>query len=193
MGLMLLISSCAFVNRNVDLTYEKIVNAGGGSGIVFVAKPVEVHNLPKNPEGLLIVGSANPVAHIEGLTGSILIPDNIGNWVVDALRQELSTSGYTVKPVLTLPRNTTKGLEVTVLGINDKLKTGFFSATLSVDLQFSVEIFKNGNKIKSLKTSGRGEEATSTLSASVWGSCLRKALQNAMQQVIPQIIKTLEE
>lgn len=97
-------TACSHFDQRAGLTYEKTVNATGGSGELFIAKPIEKHNAVKKPSGMLILGA------VKGTDRAVVTKDSIGDWVMLALMKELYIAGYNVKAVSELPENVSKGL-----------------------------------------------------------------------------------
>ncbi|HAK89026.1 MAG TPA: hypothetical protein DHV16_04405 [Nitrospiraceae bacterium] len=181
---------CAFVDQKVDLSYEKVVNTRGGSGDVFIAKPKDHHNIMKKADGWLI----GTVKNTYGMkTADVVTENDIGDWVVRALTQELSFAGYNVMPVTMLPDNVSKGIDLTVLKVFVDQDPGFWTVGAISDVQFAVEMWKNGMKVKSFNVSAKGDDRSMMGSAETKAISLRKAMQAAMQQAVPEIIKTLEQ
>ncbi len=189
-GLVLLASaSCAFVDQKVDLSYERTVNARGGSGEVFIAKPKEQHSLVKKSNSWVI----GTVKNTMGMkTADVVTENNIGDWIVGALVQELSFAGYNTRTVSELPNDASKGIDLTVLKVFVDQDPGFWTVGAISDIQFTVEIWKNGIKAKVLNIAAKGDERSMAGTAETKGISLRKAMQAAMQQAVPEIIKTLE-
>uniref|UniRef100_A0A7C4EK99 Lipoprotein n=1 Tax=Thermodesulfovibrio aggregans TaxID=86166 RepID=A0A7C4EK99_9BACT len=188
-GAVLLIS-CAFVDQKIDLTYERTVNAKGGSGEVFIAKPKNNTGLNKKPTGEWIIGTVKNTYGMK--TADVVTSNDIEDWIVKALMQELSFAGYTVTPVIELPEDVPKGIDLTILKVFVDQDVGFWTVGAISDVQFTVEIWKNGVKVKIFNVIAKGDERSIVGSAETKGISLRKALQSAMQQAVPEIIKTLE-
>lgn len=184
-------TSCAFVDQKVDLLYERTVNARGGSGQIFIAKPKEHQRLTKK-SNTWVVGTVKNTLGMK--TADVITESNIGDWLVGALVQELSVAGYDTKTVSVLPDDVTKGLDLTVLKVFVESDPGFWTFGAISDVQFTVEIYKNGSKAKALNIVAKGDER-SAVGGSAWtkGISFRKAMQAAMQQVVPEIIRTLEQ
>lgn len=90
-GLVLLVSlGCPFVDQRIDLTYQRIVNAHGGSGEIFIAKPKEQHSQQKK-SGQLIIGEVITGFGAKG--ADVVTNSDAGDWIVAALMQELSFAG----------------------------------------------------------------------------------------------------
>jgi hypothetical protein len=126
-------------------------------------------------------------------TADVITENNLGDWLVGALVQELSFAGYHTKTVSTLPNDVSKGLDLTILKVYVDQDPGFWTVGAISDVQFTVEIWKNGMKAKALNITAKGDERSMVGSAETKGISFRKAMQAAMQQAVPAIIKTLEQ
>lgn len=187
-----ILSSCAFVNQRVDLTYDKAVQASGGSGEVLISKP-KINLILKKDSDWVIGNARNPVGQ---KTADVVTGSNIGDWINGALIRELSDAGYKTKPVSAMPQSVSKGIEVTVnkLFVDDKLIQQDRVYGAETDLIFSLDIWKDDNKVKTLNVTAKGgEKYHDYFSPEKKNVSLKKALQSAMQQVIPEIIKTFED
>jgi hypothetical protein len=83
-------AGCAFVDQRVDMSYERTVNASGGSGEVFIAKPKEHQSLMKKSNAW-IVGTVKNTLGMK--TADVITENNLGDWLVGALVQELNVAG----------------------------------------------------------------------------------------------------
>lgn len=193
--LVFLISSmmagCAFVDQKVDLSYEKTVGAKGGAGDLTIAKPTEMQTLTKKGDNLWVIGT---VKNTYGMrTADTVTDNNLGDWVVRALTHELTEAGYVISHVDKLPNNVQKGLDVTIIRVWVDQDAGFWTVGAISDVQFNVDIWRNGEKLKTLNLAGKADDRSMVGgTAETKGLSLKKALQAAMQQAVPEIIKTLE-
>lgn len=188
---ILTISGCAFVDQKVDLSYETVVNAKGGSGDVFIAKPKEIHNLNKKPSGEWIIGTVKNTYGMK--TADVVTSNDIGDWITGALLKELNLAGYNVIPVKELPDDVPKGIDITILRVFVDQDVGFWTVGAISDLQFTIELWKNGVKVKIFNVSAKGDERDVLGTAQTKGISLKKALQSAMRQAVPEIITTFEQ
>jgi putative transposon-encoded protein len=187
--LALAAGGCAFVDQKVDLSYQRTVNASGGSGEVFIAKPKEYHGLRKKSNSWVI----GTVKNTYGMkTADVVTENDIGDWIVGALVEELSAAGYRTRTVTALPKDVSKGLDLTIVRVFVDQDPGFFTVGAISDVQFTVEIWRNGTKLKQLNIVAKGDHRSGLGSAKTKAISLRKALQAAMLEAVPEIIKTLE-
>ena len=184
-------AGCAFVDQKVDLSYERTVGAKGGAGDIMIAKPVEMQSLTKKGENVWVIGSVKNTYGVR--TADTVTDNNLGDWVVRALTQELTDAGYLISHVDKLPPGIPKGLDVTVLRVWVDQDPGFWSVGAISDVQFNIDIWKNGTKVKTVNIAGKGDDRSIAGTAETKGLSLKKALQAAMRQAVPELIRTLEQ
>ena len=182
--LLLIATGCAPLEKRVDLTYQRFVNATGGSGQVFVAEPVMKQNLPELPSGKQVVGKAEDV--------DVVITESPVNWLLSALMQELSAAGYDVKTVPALPAGVSKGVQATVLALSANQSSNVLTVTTVTEVKLEAQLWKNGQIIKTLTAAARDQEEGMDRSSEPIRWALEKTLQRAMQELVPDIIKSLE-
>lgn len=190
MALLFLMSGC-MPDFKVDLTYDRVVNATGGSGAILIAKPKDVSNLGRLPSGEWVLGTVK--GSFGGKKFDIVTPTNVGDWIVSALTQELSFAGYHVNTVTELPEGVLKGIDLTILKVSVN-HGGVWKLGAVSDVQFRVDIVEKGIKTKSFNVLATGDERTLLVGVGVKnvGISLRKAMQIGMQQAVPEIIKSVE-
>jgi hypothetical protein len=180
-------TGCASVDQRVNLAYEKVVDSKGGSGELLIAKPVEQHNAFKKPSGELVIGK------IKDTDREIITTDSISEWLMLAFVQELYTAGYNVKTVSELPADVIKGIKITISEIKAAQVFGTLIVKTESGIKLSVEVWKNGKYVRTLNIEGDHEEKGVNRSAEPVSTLLQKNLQNLMQKLVPDIIKTMEE
>jgi hypothetical protein len=182
--LLLIATCCAPLEKRVDLTYQGFVNATGGSGQVFVAQPVMKQSLPALPSGAQVVGK------VEG--ADIVVAESPANWLLSALVKELSAAGYDVKTVSALPAGVSKGVEATILALSANQSSGVLTVTTVTEVKLKARLWKNGVIMKTLTASAQDHEEGMNRSSEPIRWALEKTLQRAMQELVPDIIKSLE-
>lgn len=178
------IAGCAPVQQRVVLTYERFVNASGGSGQIFVAVPETRY-------------SATPFRaekEVLGKTGEedIFTQDNPARWFFTALAEELSAAGYEVKACPELPDNISKGIKPAIVGLSANQSFNVLTVSTVAEVKLEVQVFKNGRLIKTLHSGARDEYEGVDRSSEPIRSGLEKTLQGALKELIPDIIKYLE-
>jgi len=188
--LALLLPSCAFVDQKVDLAYEAANIGTGGSGDVYIARPIDNITQDKNAKGQLIIGTVKNTYGIK--TADVVTEDSVSDWIVNAFTQELSFAGYKVHPVESLPDEVSKGLQIFIFRVFVDQDPGFFTVGAISEVCYNVQIWKNGENIAQINVKGKGDERSAMGSAETKGLSLKKALEASIQEAMPQIINALE-
>ena len=182
-----LAGGCGFKDQRVGLTYENIAGAGGGGGELFIARPLEHYALDKTSGGLWILGTVN------GTEGAVVTGDSVDDWFLNALAEGLSAAGYHVKTVTGLPEDAVKGCKPAVLKISADQTLSLITADTVVHLKLSVEVWKKGKLVKTLSVSAGNEDKGIDHSAGHLSYVLTSTLQNAMKNLLPDLIEALEK
>ncbi len=180
-----IVGACAPLEKRVDLTYQRLGGAGGGSGDVFIARPVARQELPALPSGKRLVGKAED--------SDLVLSENPENWVFSALTQELSAAGYNVRTVEALPSGVGKGLKTIITGLSADQSSKVFTIVTLSEVKLEVQLWKDGSLIKTLTASARDQEEGFDRSSEPVRLALEKTLQRVMHEIVPDIIKGLEQ
>lgn len=196
---LFLFSGCAYVDQKVVLTYSPINAAKGGRGDLFIVKPVDNLSNRKKENGL-VIGTVKSGLGVR--TADVVTSDNAADWVTMALIQELRSAGYNVKPVKNFPERTSKGVQITLHELFVDQDTGLATIGAITDLKFNIDVYRDNNKISTINVAAKGDDRTIKVndvfgvigsSAEIKGLSLKRALNSAMQQSIPQIVNMLEQ
>lgn len=181
---LLIVTRCAPVEKRVDLTYGSSVKATGGSGEVLVAQPVMKQNLAVLPSGRQIIGKSGDI--------DIVIGENPANWLLSALKLELSAAGYDVKTVPTLPAGVSKGINTIFLTLSANQSSKVLTIVTTTDVKLEVQLWTNGRLAKTLTVSAQDYEEGADRSSEPIRLALEKTLNRVMQELLPDIIKGLQ-
>jgi len=185
--LLTLLSGCATVDQKINLTYKPIDKPyNRNTGEVFVSR-IEAAMLLKNSNGALIVGSLN---NVHGVKQADLLSDRtIGEWVSDALVQELKQAGYSAAYKDKLTAGTARGIVINDINAFMTVNKGSVSSETSQELKFNVDVIINGAKLKTLTIAARDKKTLAlTVSQEEKERIMLLSLQDAMQQVMPELI-----
>jgi len=185
--LISLLSGCATVDQKINLTYKPVDRPfGRNSGEVVVSRSDAV-SLLRNSKGEWIVGSLN---NVHGVKQADLLSDRtLGDWISDALVQELKQAGYTAIFSAQMPAGAIRAVVINDIEVFMNVNKGTVSADTKQELKFNVDIILSGSKIKTLAIASR-DNKTLPLSASQEEKerIMLQSLQDAMQQVVPELI-----
>lgn len=186
-----LLAGCAFVDQRLDLTYEPVVRSPQGTGSVLLARPV-VAGVPRRG-GDWLIGTARNAAGAR--TAEVLTGSDVGDWLNSALLRELTNAGYQVEPAAALPAGVRQGILVTIttLSVDDEIQVADRVAGARADLAFALELWRDGAKVKTLNIHAQGgAQYGGFFSPAQKSLALKKALQSAMQQAVPEIVGSFE-
>lgn len=187
---LFVVSGCVYVDQSITLTYSPVNVAKGGHGDLFIAKPIDRLTNKKKNNGL-IIGNVKTGVWPSRTTADVVTNDNVSDWVTMAYMTELGYAGYNVKAVNSFPENLTKGIQITVKELFVTQDNGFTIGALT-DLKFSIDVYKHNNKISTIDVAAKGDSRSMYIEAESKGLSLKKALNSAIEQSVPEIIKMLE-
>lgn len=185
--LIALLSGCAVVDQKINLVYKPVDRPlGRNSGEVLVSR-IDPDSQLRNTRGEWIVGALN---NVYGVRQADLLSDlALGDWVTGALLQELKQAGYSAAYTGKLPDGAAKAIVISDINVKMNVNLGNISTETRHELKFNVDIMLNGLKVKTLSVAAR-DNKTFPLNASQEDKerIMRNSLQDAMQQVIPDLI-----
>jgi len=185
--LICFLSGCATVDQKISLTYKPVDKPfGRNSGEVFVSR-VDPASLPRNTKGDWIVGALNNVHGVR--QADLLSEKSVGEWISDALIQELKQAGYTASYAAKVPQGPVRGVVINDINAFMNENKGTVSADTKQELKFNVDVIIDGAKVKTLTIAAR-DKKTLAMSASQEEKerIMLLSLQDAMQQVIPELL-----
>ena len=186
------LGGCAVVDQKIGLTYARPDHSPvRHSGDITVTR-VSPSPAAKNSSGKWIIGSLN---NVHGVHQADLLSDRSPEeWITDALLHELRQAGYTATYAETPPAAVARGIAITGINTFLTVNKGAVSTDTRHELKFNVEVYVNGDKIKTLTVSSRNDR-TVPLNASQKDKerIMLQSLQDAMQQTIPDIIALIDK
>ena len=177
-------TGCAPVQQRVDLTYGRFVNASGGSGELFIARPAARYSVTHFQTGKEVLGKTGEE--------EIFTENDPVNWLLSALVEELSAAGYTVKTCPELPGNVSKGLKPAIVSLSANQSSNALTISTVAQVKLEAQVFRDGRLIKTLTSGARDEDEGMDRSSEPIRWALEKTLQHAMQGLVPDIVKSLE-
>ncbi|MGD0661649.1 MAG: hypothetical protein ABSD38_26605 [Syntrophorhabdales bacterium] len=179
-----LLVGCATVEKTANLTYQRAANVRGGSGEIDLAKPVIEVRLGRMP-GRIVLGS------VLNTGTQIVTTDDIPEWVMGALIDELHFVGYEIRTVPILPSDVSRGVFVRVTKLSvDQEDSGLLLST-STEIGLSAEIWKDGRLSKTLTATASSRDEDMDRTGESVAASLQKTLQSAMVELMPGIIDAL--
>ena len=185
--LIFMLSGCATVDQKINLAYKPLDRSfGRNSGDVLVSR-IDAASQLRNAKGEWVVGSLN---NIHGVRQADILSDRIiGEWISDALVQELKQAGYSAKYAAQLPPGAARGVVIEDINVFMNVIKGNVTSEARHELKFNVDIILGGLKIKTVTIAAKENKTIPlTLSQEEKERIMLQSLQDAMQQVIPELI-----
>lgn len=180
------LSGCSMVDQNIALNYAPTERAfGRQNGVIAVSRT----ELPatRNSRGDWIIGSLNNVHGVH--KADILSDRSLGEWITDALQLELKHAGYSPNYTPLLPSDAAIGILISDIHGYLNLNKGLITMDAKHELRFNVDLFRNGIKAKSFTVVSRDSQKLAlNASREEQEQIMRASLQDAMQQIMPEII-----
>lgn len=186
-ALISILSGCATVDQKINLAYKPVDKPfGRNSGEVLVSR-VDPASLLRNTKGEWIVGSLN---NVHGVRQADLLSDRaLGEWISDALVQELKQAGYSASSKDQMPSGASRGIIINDINAFMTVNKGTVSTETKQELKFNVDVIINGTKIKTLTIAARDKKTLPlNVSQEEKERIMLQSLQDAMQQVVPELI-----
>ena len=183
---------CAAVDQKIGLNYarpnDSLVKHSGSISVTRIA----LQPAAKNSYGEWIIGSLN---NVHGVHQADLLSDRSPEeWITDALLHELRQAGYTVTYAEVLPAAVARGIVITNISTFLTVNKGTVPADTRQELKFNVEVFLNGDKVKTFTIASR-DNRTLPFNASKEDKerIMLQSLQDAMQKTIPEIMNLIDK
>lgn len=188
---ILAFSGCAFVNQDVGLSYNPVVNASGGAGSLAIARP-DCVSIQKNGKGQFVIGTVRNGWGMK--TADTVTSDSPGDWLALALKTELTRAGYDVVLLESVPAASPKALAITVNRVWVDHDMGFWTVGAAAEISFRLELFRNGQKVDVLAFRETAEPRSMVGgTAKQKGEALQTAMQACMYKAVPGIIRIMEK
>ena len=186
------LGGCAAVDQKIGLTYVRPDDSLAKHNGEITVTRVSLQPTVKNNNGEWIIGSLNNISDVH--QADLLSDRSPEEWITDALLHELRQIGYTVNYAEMLPATVARGLAITGIHAFLTVNKGAVSADTRQELKFNVEVFLNGNRVKTITVAAR-DSRTVPLNASKEEKekIMLQSLQDVMQQIIPDIIALIDK
>jgi len=185
--LISILSGCATFDQKISLTYKPVNRPfGRNSGDIFVSL-TEAASLLRNTRGEWIVGSLN---NVHGVRQADLLSDrSLGEWISDALVQELKQAGYSATYAAPLAARAAQAIVINDINVFMNVDKGALTVETKQELKFNADIVINGSKIKTFAIAARNKETFPlTASKEEKERIMLQSLQDAMQRLMPELI-----
>ena len=194
LGLIMVLSvlaGCATVDQKIALNYAPVDRPFGRHDGELVVSRVKPPSSVQNSKGEWIIGSLN---NVHGVHRADLLSDrSLGEWITDAMVLELKHAGFTTTKAPHLPAAVSRGILITDISVLLNVDKGLASDQINHELTFNVDVFLNGAKVKTFTVASRDNSTLLTDSRETKEKIMLQSLQDAMQQIIPDIISQIEK
>ena len=186
------LGGCAIVDQKIGLTYARpdysLLGHTGDISVTRAASRPEA----KNSSGAWIIGSLNNVHAVH--QADLLSDRSPEEWITDALLLELRQAGYTVNYAEMLPAAVVRGIVITGINTFLTVNRGIVSADTRQELKFNLEVFLNGDKVKTLTIASHNNRTVAfNASKDDKERIMLQSLRDAMQQTIPELIALIDK
>jgi len=185
------LSGCAAVDQKIALNYAPTDHPFGNHNGEIVVSRIDPPSAVKNSKGEWIIGSLNNVHGVH--QADILSDRSLGEWISDALLLELKHAGYTVTSAPSLSGGVSRGVLITDINVYLDVNKGLVSDQIKHELKFNVDVFLNRSKVKTFTVVSRDNSTLFTAAREDKEKIMLKSLQDAMQQIVPDIITLIEK
>jgi hypothetical protein len=186
------LGGCTTIDQKIGLNYarnyDSLVRHSGEISVTREATQSAV----KNSRGEWIIGSLN---NVYGVHQADLLSDRSPEeWITDALLHELRQAGYTATYAESFPAAVARGITITNINAFLVVNKGTVSTDTKQELKFNLEIFLNGDKVKTLTVASR-DNRTVPLDASKeeMERIMLQSLQGAMQRIVPEVMTLIDK
>lgn len=182
-----LVAGCATGNRKVTMLYQPVGHYGTGAGELYLAWP------PGSTDRTDVQWVVGTTKNDDGETkGDIVSPIAPTDLVIDALKQELTATGYTVSTIDSLPPQAARGVVVAGVDMHLDDVTSLVKEEAKSRIIITLELWKNGDKFKKLLFEADYSDFAVKNRDQLLSDTLKAALQGAMEKAIPEIIAAFE-
>ena len=186
--LTVLTAGCVQVAHKVDVLYTPLATYRGGTGPLelVVAKP---DKSGPSPSIRWVLGQ---IKNSEGIvTGDIISSICPQDVFTDAVKQELSAAGYQISLSKVLDKYTGKGIVLTDISVQLEELPSLAKLESSCTILLKMDLWKSGTVVKRTEYRSKVSDIAVVDRDQLSGILFQKAIQETMQQAIPDIIRQL--
>lgn len=190
--MLLLLTGCAIADQRVDILYRPVIQDATGSGTLYLAQ-VGVQR-PGAPGPVPVQWVLGEVKNNNGEKVGAIVTDTVpADLVSDALTREFKAAGYAVLPAQALPGDVAKGINLSSVAIKLSEVSGLIRAEAKGTLDISVEVWRDGRKLKKLDYEAEYSDAAIAGKDQLLPDILQNLVQAVMKRAVPEISKLLEQ
>ena len=187
---LFLLAGCASPGMNVTVGYTPFVNATGGTGELFLVQD----SVPEiSQKALWIIGQ---VKGSDGMKETDLVVSSLpADLIAGMLADELTSAGYLVKQVKTMPEKSAKVVRVSSvkMSLEESLSLFNFKLDATGALALTLELWNNGARLNSFDYRASFSDSDFKEGDLLGSLVMRNSIRDVMKQAVPDIIKSLEK
>lgn len=185
-----LLAGCAAPGMNVSVGYTPFVNAGGGSGELYLVQDT----VPQvSQKALWVIGEVKDFngEKENDLVVATMPADLISGYLAD----ELTSAGYMVKQTKSMPEQAAKVVRLASVKVSLEESLSLFNFKLdgTAALAVSMELWNKGQRLQSLDYRASNADSDFKEGDLLGAQILRNSIRDVMKQAVPDIIKALEK
>lgn len=181
-AIMLLLSGCASVDKNVNFLYQPTGFGSGGSGDLYLSAGDQSASAKATSTQWVIGETKNSKGENTGNIISVRSPNDM---VMDAFTREFKGAGYNVLPVNALPEGVAKGIKLNSVAIELEEVNSLYKIETKCTVKVALEPWRNGKAIKILNYENSYTDST-LLDRDLF---LLKSLQTTLQELMARVVR----
>ena len=182
LAIMLLLSGCASVDKNVNFLYQPTAFGSGGSGDLYLSAGDQSASAKATSAQWVIGETKNSKGENAGNIISARSPMDI---VMDAFTREFKGAGYNVMPVNALPAGVAKGIRLNSVAIELEEVNKLYKLETKCTVKIALEPWRNGMAIKTLNYENSYTDST-LIDRDLF---LLKSLQTTLQELMARVVR----
>ena len=185
-----LLAGCAAPGMNVSVGYTPFVAATGGTGELYLVQDAVP---PVSQKALWIIGQVK--AHDGQKENDLVVSTMPADLIAGMLADELTSAGYLVKQVKTMPDRAGKAVRVSSVKLSLEESLSLFNAKLeaSGSLSLGLELWSNGTRLQSYDYRASYSDSDVKEGDQLGSLVLRNSIRDVMKQAVPDIVRGLEQ
>ena len=181
-AIILLLSGCASVDRNVNFLYQPTAFGRGGSGDLYLCA-ADRPAAARPASAQWVIGETKNRTGEN--TGNIISVRSPMDMVMDAFTQEFRGAGYNVLPVNSLPDGVAKGIRLNSVVIEMEEVNSLVKIEAKCTVKVALEPWRNGIAIKKLSYENSYTDST-LIDRDLF---LLKSLQTTLQELMARVVR----
>ena len=190
MGLVVVLTAgCAQVAHKVDVLYSPLATYRGGTGSLELVVDDKMRESDSGPSIRWVLGQ---IKNTEGVaTGEIISTIRPQDVFADAFKRELTAAGYRIGFSKALDKFTGKGVVLTDISVQLEEMPSLARLESSCTILLKMDLWKSGTVVKRTEYRSKVSDISVVNRDQLPPSLYQKAIENIMQQAVPDIIRQL--